>query len=151
MKRVLPSLFILFPILFGAFVGLGGYTFVYARGASYLTSDPRACVNCHIMRDQYSAWLKGSHRSIAGCNDCHAPSGFVGKYYTKAVNGFWHSFAFTTGRFPEKIRITERNLKITERRCAECHEDFVHQINATPDEDGRFCLRCHKGVGHQTQ
>jgi hypothetical protein len=27
------------------------YTFVYAKGYSYLTNDPGACANCHIMAD----------------------------------------------------------------------------------------------------
>ena len=35
----------------GVALGVGGYTFVYARGASYLTNDPAACVNCHVMRE----------------------------------------------------------------------------------------------------
>lgn len=33
----------------GLAVGVGGYTFVYARGASYLTNDPAACANCHVI------------------------------------------------------------------------------------------------------
>lgn len=51
--------------LIGAAIGLAGFTFVYARGASYLTNDPRACAN-----------------------DCHAPPGGLAKYMTKARNGF---------------------------------------------------------------
>lgn len=37
-------------ILLGtAFVaGIGGYTFVYAKGGSDLTNDPAACANCHV-------------------------------------------------------------------------------------------------------
>src|SRR5688572_32132473 len=31
-----------FTILFGAMLGLGLFTFGYARGASYLTNDPRS-------------------------------------------------------------------------------------------------------------
>ena len=38
-----------FAVMVGAFVGLGLFTFWYARGASYLTDDPRACINCHVM------------------------------------------------------------------------------------------------------
>ena len=33
----------------GALAGIAGYTFVYAKGASYLTDAPTACANCHIM------------------------------------------------------------------------------------------------------
>jgi cytochrome c nitrite reductase small subunit len=73
----------------GIAAGLGAYTFLYAKGYSYLTNDPQACVNCHVMRDQYDGWVKSSHRSVAACNDCHTPPGLVGKYATKARNGFW--------------------------------------------------------------
>jgi cytochrome c nitrite reductase small subunit len=48
-------------------LGAGGYTFFYARGASYLSSDPRMCVNCHIMRDQFDGWQKASHHAFARC------------------------------------------------------------------------------------
>ena len=89
--------------LVGIAIGLAGFTFVYAKGASYLSNDPKACANCHIMQQQFDGWLHGSHRSAATCNDCHTPPGLFSKYLAKASNGFWHSFAFTTGRFPEPI------------------------------------------------
>jgi hypothetical protein len=31
----------------------------------------------------------GGHRAAAVCNDCHTPPGLLGKYTTKALNGFW--------------------------------------------------------------
>ena len=33
----------------GLAAGVGAYTFGYARAASYLTDDPKACANCHVM------------------------------------------------------------------------------------------------------
>ncbi len=84
--------------------GIGGFTFVYARGASYLTNDPAACANCHIMNDQYDAWQKSSHRAVAVCNDCHTPHGLGPKYLTKGLNGFWHSYAFTLAGIPTLCR-----------------------------------------------
>src|SRR5688500_14461870 len=104
----------------GVFVGIGVYTFGYAKGASYMTNDPAACVNCHVMREQYDGWMKGSHGKVAVCNDCHTPAGFGAKYVTKAINGFNHSLAFTTQNFPEHIRITERNYRITDKACLKC-------------------------------
>ena len=113
----------------GLAVGLGGFTFVYARGASYLTNDPEACGNCHIMREHLDAWVKSSHHAVAVCNDCHTPHNFVGKYVTKARNGFWHSFYFTTGRFPDPLRITEGNRGVTEGTCRYCHGAIVDAID----------------------
>jgi cytochrome c nitrite reductase small subunit len=132
----------------GILTGIGGYTFTYARGYSYLTDDPQACANCHIMQEQYSGWIKGSHRAVAVCNDCHTPSG-VGKYVTKATNGFRHSFAFTTGWFHEPIAITPGNREITEHACRKCHGDIVEAIESPDHAVGTLeCIRCHSTVGH---
>jgi cytochrome c nitrite reductase small subunit len=141
------------PLLAGAVIGItagvGGYTFIYAKGASYLTDDPAACRNCHVMNEQYDGWIKSSHRATAKCNDCHAPHDLVGKYLTKATNGFRHSFAFTSGRFPEPIHITPHNRKITEHACRDCHHDIVQAIDVIHGEAREVaCIRCHEGVGH---
>ncbi|MCL4819466.1 MAG: cytochrome c nitrite reductase small subunit [Vicinamibacteria bacterium] len=135
--------------LFGVAAGVGSFTFVYAKGYSYMTNDPRACANCHVMHEQYDGWVKGSHATVATCNDCHAPHDLVGKYWTKARNGFWHSYYFTTGGFHEPIRITPANRAVTEGQCRHCHADVVTVMDG--GGDGRepvSCLRCHHGVGH---
>jgi cytochrome c nitrite reductase small subunit len=138
-------------VLAGAAVGLGGYTFVYARGYSYLQNDPAACANCHVMREQLDGWAKSSHRAVAVCNDCHTPHDLVGKYATKVRNGFWHSFYFTTGAFEEPIRILPRDRAIAEHNCLRCHEEIV-QAMGTPAHAGSrdeiSCIRCHGSVGH---
>ena len=160
-------------LAFGLAIGVGVFTFGYAKGASYLTNDPAACANCHIMSEHFAAWQKGSHKS-ATCNDCHTPHNFVGKYVTKARNGFWHSFYFTTGRYPDPLRITERNRRVTEGACRYCHQPVVDAIepalasrdpgglapahagvgtflasNGSSHGDGQIsCIRCHAYVGH---
>jgi len=136
-------------VVAGFAVGLMGYTFVYARGYSYLTNDPSACVNCHVMREQYDGWMASSHHRAAGCNDCHTPHDMVGKWSTKALNGFWHSFYFTTGTFHEPIRINARNRDITESACRSCHAGVVEAIDMAPRRQGRLaCTGCHASVGH---
>lgn len=151
---------VLFSTVLGLALGIGIFTFIYAKGASYLTNDPNACANCHVMDQHFDAWLKASHHAVAVCNDCHTPHNFVGKYMTKASNGFWHSFAFTTGDFPDPLRIKPHNLEVTEQACRHCHEDIVAAIVAGPhltgsghagraEEAGAVsCVRCHRTVGH---
>jgi cytochrome c nitrite reductase small subunit len=135
-------------VLVGAAFGLGAYTFIYAKGASYLTNDPAACANCHIMGDHYHAWSRSSHHAVATCNDCHTPANFIGKYVTKANNGFWHSFAFTTGDFPEPIRIKGYNKRIAENSCRKCHQNMVDSIESHAGQESLSCIRCHSAVGH---
>jgi len=133
----------------GLMVGVGGYTFVYARGGSYLSNDPAACANCHIMQERYDGWSKSSHRAVATCNDCHTPAAFIAKYAAKASNGFWHSFAFTSGRYPYPLQINARNREITEQACRTCHSAIVEAI-VGPHQRGTemACMRCHSTVGH---
>lgn len=149
-SRVRARYAIVLGLTAGILLGIGLYTFVYARGASYLTNNPAACVNCHVMQEQYSGWIASSHRAVAVCNDCHAPHTLVGKYVTKARNGFWHSFYFTTGAFPDPIRITERNARITEQTCRDCHQDVVRAIDRAPSRQSAAlsCVSCHRNVGH---
>ena len=130
-------------LAFGLAAGLGAFTFAYARGYSYLTNDPAACANCHVMREHFDAWNKSTHRAVATCNDCHTPHNLVGKYTVKAKNGFWHSFYFTTGRYPDPLRITEGNRKVTLGTCAYCHQQIAHSLG--PETN---CVRCHQYVGH---
>ena len=133
----------------GLAMGVAGYTFIYAKGASYLTNNPAACANCHVMQEHYSGWIKSSHRAVATCNDCHTPANFIGKYATKADNGFWHSFAFTTGDYPDPLRIKPRNRRITENSCRKCHQDIVEAIEGVHGTEARLsCVRCHREVGH---
>lgn len=118
MRRLHLTQGIILGVSLGLAIGVGAYTFVYAQGYSYLTDNPAACANCHIMNEHYSAWLKSSHRHVAVCNDCHTPPQFVGKYMTKARNGFWHSYYFTTGWLEDNIRISDHGFAGTEKAQA---------------------------------
>jgi cytochrome c nitrite reductase small subunit len=140
-------------VLAGAALGTGAFTVRYAEGLSYLSNDPKACVNCHVMRDQYDGWQKASHHAVATCNDCHVPHEFVPKYLVKAENGFWHSKGFTLQDFPEPIRIRPVSSNILQANCVHCHHDLVNDIlghGATAGET-TDCVRCHAAVGHGPQ
>jgi cytochrome c nitrite reductase small subunit len=143
--------------LVGIMLGTGAYTYSYGEGFSYLSNDPTACMNCHIMRDHYDGWAKSSHHTVATCNDCHTPHDLIGKYTVKAENGFWHSKAFTLQDFHDPLIIRPRNSLVLQESCVHCHEDFVANIlahespqGASPRLDGGAaqCVRCHASVGH---
>lgn len=147
----------LLAALLGLAVGLGSYVFVYAEGASYLTDDPRACANCHVMTPHLDAWAKSSHHAVAVCNDCHAPRDLLGKYAVKGVNGWNHSVAFLTGRFKEPFHVTPMNRRVTGDACRACHADIVAAIDHPWTRGGDrvaeplACVRCHANVGHDVQ
>ncbi|OVE79589.1 cytochrome c nitrite reductase small subunit [bacterium I07] len=139
------------PVMLGVFAGVSAFTFYYAEGGSYFADDPRACKNCHIMREQFDAWNRSSHKSVATCNSCHTPKNVVGKYAVKAVNGWNHSVAFTTGIFHEPLQIKGFNRTVVENNCIRCHHEVLNRMiknsrNETPD-----CTSCHGNVGHKTR
>ena len=145
--RLRPSPALL-AIAVGVLVGVGLATFRYAEGASYLSTDPAACANCHIMQTQYDSWQKSSHHTVATCVECHLPADFVGKYVAKAENGWNHSVAFTLQNFPEPIRMTPKNQGILQANCLRCHASIVHALVAGERDSPLTCARCHAGVGH---
>src|SRR5690606_8536071 len=94
--------------------------------------------------------------------DCHTPHEPISKYVVKARNGFWHSFYFTTGTFPDPIRIRAANRTVTEGACRDCHTQIASSIHAEAvprftgagalrdGENTLACTRCHSEVGHWT-
>ena len=141
---------LLFAALFGLALGVSGFTFHYAEGGSYLSSDPAACVNCHIMRPQYDAWQKASHHTVATCVDCHLPASGLRKWIAKGSHGYRHSKAFTLQDFVEPIRITPEDAELVQENCLRCHADLVHDqlAGATTSRDAIQCVHCHRDVGH---
>lgn len=142
------------PILFctaaGILIGVAGYTFHYAKGTSYLTNNPLACVNCHVMQEHFDSWVKSSHHAVATCNDCHVPHTFPEKYWAKLWNGWNHSRAFTLQNFQEPIRITKKNLRALQRNCIYCHNILVSELMTQQEsfKDVLRCTECHRSVGH---
>lgn len=144
---------LLLCVLFGVTLGLGAHTFRYADGFSYAGNDPKACVNCHIMRDQYDGWMRSSHHNVATCNDCHVPAEGFAKWICKADNGYRHSRAFTMQDFHEPIQMTQTNAEILQQNCLRCHGELVSPTCGPPGSanaslSAMNCVRCHADVGH---
>lgn len=144
--------------LIGVFTASVGYTAHDAKATSYLSDDPKACINCHIMNDQYNSWSSGSHHSRATCNDCHVPhDSFLSKYAVKAEHGYRHSKGFTFQDFHEPIRITKGSRDVVIDNCVRCHESMTEEIrHAAPGHGadlagvsgGVDCIHCHASVAH---
>lgn len=76
------------------------------RATSYLSNNPSACVNCHVMAPYYATWERGSHGKVATCNDCHIPhDNIINSYLSKVSDGMRHSYVFTFRLEPQVIRI----------------------------------------------
>lgn len=138
-------------ILLSGFLALASYGFFYAKGYSYMSDNPNACVNCHVMQNQMDSWQKSTHHHVAKCNDCHLPHHFFGKYAVKALNGFNHSAAFTLQNFKDPIQIKGHSKNVVLNACVSCHEPMVSNMKQnhgySSDKDLN-CLSCHQKVGH---
>jgi len=150
-----PRAALIIAVGLGVLAGVGGYTFSYAKGFSYFSTDPRACANCHIMQRQYDSWQAASHHTSAVCVDCHLPHEFVPKYLAKAENGWRHGKLFTTGGFKEPIEVQAMGRKILQKNCERCHEALAldmqgHGIGdpTASSDDHVECTHCHWTVGH---
>jgi len=141
---------VILSVVVGILIGLGSFTFYYGEGLSYMSKDPKACVNCHIMQPQYDSWQKASHHTAATCVQCHLPHDFPNKYISKAENGYNHSKAFTLQNFHEPIAITEKNSRILQQNCVQCHNAMIENIThgSIADADSMSCVKCHRTVGH---
>jgi cytochrome c nitrite reductase small subunit len=143
------ALLVTLAIVIGVIAGTAGYTFVYAQGLSYMSSDPKVCANCHVMRAEYDSWQKSSHHHVAVCNDCHLPRDVVRQYVAKALNGFNHSKAYTLQNFEEPIAIKSFNAQIVQENCLACHRPLVQDaVMARGPAEEASCVHCHAGAGH---
>lgn len=148
-ERRVRRLALLAAVAVGVLAGVGSFTFGYGQGLSYLSADPAACANCHVMEPYLDSWQQSSHHHVAVCVDCHLPHDFAGKWIAKADNGFFHSLAFTLGNFPEPIQIKRRNRRITQENCVACHREFVDALLPVhAGGEAMACIHCHADVGH---
>lgn len=146
------------PVLvsLGIFVGLGFYVLYLSKAASYLSDDPKTCVNCHVMAPQYATYQHSSHREVATCNDCHVPQNNVfNKYFFKAKDGLRHATMFALRMEPEVIFILEEGKEVVHNNCIRCHSQqltdpkLAAQVpNHAHNTQGRVCWECHREVPH---
>ncbi|QDH78638.1 cytochrome c nitrite reductase small subunit [Echinicola soli] len=143
-------------VLVAAIVGLGIYVLKLSNAASYLSDDPQACVNCHLMTPQYITWTHSSHREVAHCNDCHVPHDNVfNKYFFKAKDGLYHASIFTLRKEPEVIRALAPSQAVIQSNCIRCHQDQITDAKMTATitnhqemRTDRTCWECHRDVPH---
>ncbi|TRZ42034.1 cytochrome c nitrite reductase small subunit [Robertkochia solimangrovi] len=142
--------------LLAVFIGLAAFTAKESEVISYMSDDPLACVNCHVMTPVYNSWMHSSHRERASCNDCHVPhNNVVNKYFFKAKDGLYHASVFTARAEPEVIFMREESQKVVQANCVRCHIQQVTETryagwlaSHTEDRTGRTCWSCHREVPH---
>lgn len=151
-KRITWSLF----ALGGLIAGLGLYTTYVSRAWSYISDEPAACVNCHIMAPYYQSWNHSSHAVWATCNDCHVPQNNpISQYSFKALDGLYHAAVFTVRAEPQVIRAREGSAAVIMENCIRCHTPLVTEFvkmgggyEAVQQGQTKACWDCHTQVPH---
>ena len=139
-------------------VGMFAYVVKASNMVSYLSSDPKVCINCHVMYTHYATWQHSSHRGKATCVDCHLPrDSFVNKMIAKSRDGFRHSVAFTFHTYEHNIRASEDAVMRIQANCIQCHKEMVSQLMENSKlyqskgggmQVDRKCWDCHRDVPH---
>ncbi|TVQ15411.1 MAG: cytochrome c nitrite reductase small subunit [Bacteroidetes bacterium] len=145
-------------VLMGILTGLFFLVLHISRATSYLSDDPTACINCHVMYPQYASWTKGSHGQVASCSDCHVPQeNFIRQYYFKASDGLRHATFFTMRWEPQTIQIKQAGINVVQDNCIRCHLDLVDMTSLVEmsgkmaaRNEGKLCWDCHRETPHGT-
>jgi cytochrome c nitrite reductase small subunit len=140
----------------GILVGCALLAFHVGNATSYLSDDPKACMNCHVMAPQYATWERSSHARVTVCNDCHVPhDNPLRKYTFKAMDGTRHSFMFTFRMEPQVIRIHEAGASVVQENCIRCHAGLTDRIKekevtfaSAEHGSGKLCWECHRETPH---
>ncbi len=117
-----------------------------ANATSYLSDDPRTCINCHVMTDAYASWQRGSHGRVAVCVDCHVPhSNMVAKYAFKSRDGMRHSYVFTMRTEPQVLELSAGAAPVVQSNCVRCHGRQLAMIRLAGSTERR-CWDCHQNI-----
>lgn len=139
-------------------VVMGFHLIEESKATSYLSSDPAACISCHVMESYYASWQRSSHAQRATCVDCHLPADdYIDKYASKARDGWNHSLAFTLDTYGKRLLISDDGARRVQENCIRCHATQSqslargsegHYAFGSETLGGRNCWDCHRLVPH---
>jgi cytochrome c nitrite reductase small subunit len=134
--------------MLGLILGLFVLAVRVGNAVSYMTDEPEACINCHIMTPYYAGWSRSGHQTVATCNDCHVPHENPAKGYAfKAMDGSRHAAIFTLRLEPQVYELTDLAASVVQGNCIRCHEQQVQVLDMGSAPEKR-CWECHRETPH---
>jgi cytochrome c nitrite reductase small subunit len=138
-------------IVGGIALGLSLLVVRISNATSYLSDNATTCLNCHVMTNAYSTWLRGSHGHVTVCNDCHIPhSNPVAMLAFKASDGARHATVFTLRREPQVLHLNPAAVPVVQSNCIRCHAERLFMIRLATSAE-RPCWSCHHNIHGQEQ
>ena len=135
----------------GLIVGLG---LVLTGGAIEISSTPKFCGSCHVMKPYFESWVTSSHSGIA-CVDCHIAPGLTAEIRKK-----YEAMSMVTRYFTGTYS-TNPWAEVDDAACLRCHERrllsgkelfgdilFDHEPHLTEIRRGikLRCTSCHSQI-----
>ena len=158
LRRFIPPTEWQLPVvcLLGVIVGLGALVVYISNASSYLSDEPEACINCHVMTSEYATWQRGSHGRVTVCNDCHVPhDNIVKKYAFKAMDGLRHATYFTFRWEPQVMIMQDAGIEVVQQNCIRCHGNLLEDVRAGAVSGTGphavatlLCWKCHRQTPH---
>lgn len=127
---------------------------VFTFTSVQVTSQPRFCGSCHIMKPYYESWRHSSHHNIA-CVECHIAPG-VGAEIRKKYEALSMVASYFTGTYG-----TNPWTEVEDAACLRCHERrllagkelirdvlFDHSTHLSEMRRGKTlrCTSCHSQI-----
>ncbi|HEX7077528.1 MAG TPA: cytochrome c3 family protein [Candidatus Eisenbacteria bacterium] len=133
---------------------LVGFGLVFLVTAVEVTSTPRFCGSCHIMKPYYESWRHSKHKNIA-CVDCHIPPGVTAEIRKKyeALSMVARYFTGTYGTNPWTeiddaacLRCHERRLLMGKERIGDIQFDHSSHLSEMRRGKTLRCTSCHSQI-----
>lgn len=121
-----------------------------------VSSNPKFCSSCHLMRPYIDAWKNSSHANV-NCMSCHAQEGLKGYFETKFT-----AMSMLANYFTGLYRRSRPWAEIEDANCMQCHDTrllegrtewtkgimFDHKPHLTEERRGRRlrCTSCHSQI-----
>jgi predicted CXXCH cytochrome family protein len=138
-------------LLTAVLIGIG---LVGLGAAVEVTSQPRFCGSCHVMKPYYQSWKHSSHNKVA-CVECHIAPGVTAEIRKK-----WEALSMVARYFTGTYG-TNPWTEIEDAACLRCHErrllmgkemigdvQFDHSNHLSEMRRGKTlrCTSCHSQI-----
>lgn len=147
---------------------VGGFYALLTWSVDFTSSVDFCTVKCHEMEEMFRELRVSSHYDnntgvVAGCSDCHLPTGFLDKLVEKTIVGVRDTYVHFLGD-PEsldRLVMAEMSRKaMTNDSCVKCHKNpfpsglprggFLAHSKGFEGDEGK-CVHCHRNIVHKNK
>jgi len=99
-----------------------------------VTSQPKFCNTCHVMKPYYESWRHSTHKDVT-CTDCHFPPGVKNK-----IKGKFTALSMLVNYFTGVYKKSKPWAEISDESCMRsgCHQTRLLQSTERFKENIRF-------------